>query len=58
MTKSNPDQIEYCLQRIAEEEAISLRARSPEAVESHQQMAMLYRIQLELLKTGRGQPGD
>lgn len=53
MEQPYPDQIEYCLQRIAEEEAISRQAGSPEAAESHNQMAMLYRIQLQLLKSSR-----
>lgn len=45
--------IEYCQRRIAEEEAIARSAGSPEAGEMHAQTAMLYKIQLELLKARR-----
>jgi hypothetical protein len=47
------DDIQYCQQRIAEEEAIARSTDSQEAGEMHSQMAMLYRAQLVLLKSGR-----
>ena len=48
------NEIRYCLQRIAEEEAIARAAGSTEAAEVHAQMAMLYKAQLALLKNRRG----
>lgn len=47
------EDIEYCRMRIAEEEALADRNDSPYAREVHAQMALLYRAQLELLKTSR-----
>lgn len=45
--------IEYCRQRIAEEEALAQSQDSSYAREVHAQMAMLYKAQLELLKSSR-----
>lgn len=48
------NEIRYCQQRMAEEEAIARAAGSPEAGEVHAQMAMPYKAQLALLKNRRG----
>jgi hypothetical protein len=47
------EDIEFCLQRIAEERALARDEASPYAREVHAQMASLYMAQLELLKTSR-----
>jgi hypothetical protein len=51
--KKPGNEIEHCQQRIAEEQAIARAAGSSEASEMHAQMAMLYKIQLEMLKNRR-----
>ncbi|HKR93060.1 hypothetical protein [Novosphingobium sp.] len=46
------EEIDYCKSRIASEEKLAEQAPSPEAAESHWQLAMLYRVQLNLLTRG------
>lgn len=53
MKSISPHDLAHCRQRLAEEEAWANRASSHEAREAHDQLAALYRIQLELLKTSR-----
>lgn len=48
------DEIRYCQQRIAEQEAKIRDSGSPEAGEKHAQMALLYRAQLTVLHSRRG----
>ncbi len=50
MESLNLSDIEYCEQRIAQEEAVARSASSREAGEVHEQMAMLYKAQLQVLK--------
>lgn len=45
--------IDYCTRMVAQEEKLAGDAPSPEAAEVHQQMLMLYRAQLTVL---RGRP--
>jgi hypothetical protein len=45
----NDDAIEHCKTRIAEEEHLFFTAGSPEAGETHAQLAMLYKVQLAVL---------
>lgn len=42
--------IEHCQRMIAHENALADQAPSPEAAESHLQLAMLYRTQLYVLQ--------
>jgi hypothetical protein len=49
----NQDAIEDCLHRIAEEERLFFAAGSPEAGETHAQLAKLYKAQLALLTNPR-----
>lgn len=53
MGNEKRDELRDCRRRIAEEEAIARSATSPEAGALHAEMAMLYRVKLDLLKTQR-----
>lgn len=52
------DKADHCRARIAMEEKLASEASSPEAAESHWQLAMLYRVQLNLLARGASSAGD